>query len=282
MKYTAFLFIGMLLHTTLLFSQGVCAHRGDNKAAPENTLHAITSAVKKGAHQIEFDVYLSKDNELVVIHDASVDRTTDGSGKISEMTLAEIKKLDAGSWFDAAFKSTQIPTLRQVLEAIPEYILCNVEIKGGPEVAAQTARIIATRDRTGQCFLTIPGNRDDLAEAARKEVPDIQLCKGFPADVPIQAADMSFKPDTSDATVNLKVNYIQLFYFKPEKPPYDVIKKTVETLHQNGIKVNYCCANKEQAIREIAETGVDYILTDDVDLCLGVVHDFGVEPARRP
>ena len=256
---------------TVSLAQGVCAHRGDNKSAPENTIPAILSAVRKGAHQIEFDVCPTKDGELVVIHDSSVDRTTDGTGKIGDMTLAEIKKLDAGSWFDRAFAETQIPTFRQALEAVPEHILCNVEIKGGPETAVKAAIIIAGKGRTGQCFLTIPTHADEVAIAARTEVPDIMICKGFPAEETIQPADLRIKTADSNVSVNLDIDFFQLFYFKSEPVPYDHIKKTMSTLHRQGVRANYCCSSKEDGIRQLRSTGVDFILTDDVDLCLKVL-----------
>lgn len=258
---------------TISHAQGVSAHRGDNKNAPENTIPAILSAVKKGAHQIEFDVWPTKDGELVVIHDSTVDRTTGGTGKIGDMTLTEVKKLDAGSRFDRAFTGTQIPTFRQVLEAVPEHILCNVEIKGGPETAAKAAIIIAGKGRTGQCFLTISTHADDVAIAARSEVPDIMICKGFPADETIQPGDLRIKAADANTAVNLNltIDFIQLFYFKSAPVPYEHIKKTVSTLHSQGVRVNYCCSSDEDGIRRLKSTGVDFILTDDVGLCLKVL-----------
>jgi len=76
--------------------RGLCAHRGAMETHPENTITAFREAIKAGVHMIEFDVQLSKDKKLAVIHDATVDRTTNGTGKVSELTLAEIRKLDAG------------------------------------------------------------------------------------------------------------------------------------------------------------------------------------------
>ena len=76
-------------------SRGICAHRGASDTHPENTLAAFREAIQLGAHMIEFDVALSKDGQLVLMHDTTVDRTTDGDGPVSELTLAELKKLDA-------------------------------------------------------------------------------------------------------------------------------------------------------------------------------------------
>ncbi|MFQ7237389.1 MAG: glycerophosphodiester phosphodiesterase family protein, partial [Enterococcus hulanensis] len=86
----------------------IIAHRGSAGTHPENTLPAFMEAVRTGADGIELDVHLTADQQLVVIHDESVDRTTDGKGLIRELTLEEIKELDAGSWFDEKYQATKI------------------------------------------------------------------------------------------------------------------------------------------------------------------------------
>jgi glycerophosphoryl diester phosphodiesterase len=105
------------------------AHRGASAAAPANTLAAFEKAIELGADGIELDVHLSADGVPVVIHDAAVDATTDGNGRVAEMTLAQLKQLDAGSWFDPAFAGERIPTLEEVLEAVESRLLLNVELK---------------------------------------------------------------------------------------------------------------------------------------------------------
>ena len=89
----------------------IVAHRGSRINRPENTLAAFEEAVRVGADGIELDIHLSKDGEVVVIHDETVDRTTDGCGRISQMTVADLRELDAGAWFDVAFAGQKIPTL---------------------------------------------------------------------------------------------------------------------------------------------------------------------------
>ena len=113
----------------------IWAHRGRSRAAPENTLAAFLGAVESGDAGLELDTALSADGVPVVIHDDTVDRTTDGSGSIAGMTAGEIARLDAGSWFDAAFAGTRIPTLEEVFEAVGGRIAINVELKssGGRE-----------------------------------------------------------------------------------------------------------------------------------------------------
>ena len=110
----------------------IIAHRGSAGTHPENTLPAFMEAVRSGADGIELDVHLTADQQLVVIHDESVDRTTNGKGLIRELTLEEIKKLDAGSWFDKKYQATKISTLQEVLNLLLQMrfrgFLC-IEIK---------------------------------------------------------------------------------------------------------------------------------------------------------
>lgn len=110
----------------------IIAHRGASGEAPENTLAAFRLALEQGSDGIELDVHLSKDGHLIVIHDDNIKRTTNGEGLVGDLTLAELKKVDAGSWFDKKFSGEKIPLLEEVLNMIPEHIFVNVEIKNIP------------------------------------------------------------------------------------------------------------------------------------------------------
>jgi glycerophosphoryl diester phosphodiesterase len=105
------------------------AHRGASYHAPANTLAAFLAAIDLGADGIEFDAHLSKDKQVVVIHDFVVDGTTDGHGLVQEKTLAELKELDAGSWFHPSFAGERIPTLQEVIDAVGSRLLLNIELK---------------------------------------------------------------------------------------------------------------------------------------------------------
>jgi len=113
---------------TLLPTPAVIAHRGASAYAPENTLPAFELAVTQNADAVELDAKLTRDGEVVVIHDRSVDRTTNGSGLLHILTYREIKLLDAGSWFSPKFKGVRIPTLGQVFEAVGKKIVINIEL----------------------------------------------------------------------------------------------------------------------------------------------------------
>ena len=105
----------------------VIAHRGASGTCPENTLVAFARAAALGAHMIELDVQLTRDGEVVVMHDWTLERTTDGAGAVCDRTLAEIRRLDAGAWFGPAFRGTRVPTLAEVLAAVG--LPVNVELK---------------------------------------------------------------------------------------------------------------------------------------------------------
>jgi glycerophosphoryl diester phosphodiesterase len=107
----------------------IFAHRGSSNHAPENTISAFNLAIQHDAHAIELDVMLSADNRVVVIHDHTVDRTTDGSGQVRKMKLDDLQALDAGSYFNVQFKGEKIPTLEEVFSSIGRKIYINIEIK---------------------------------------------------------------------------------------------------------------------------------------------------------
>ena len=110
----------------------VLAHRGYSAKAPENTMAAFELALAVGADGIELDVHMTRDGEIVVIHDDTLDRTTNGKGPVSDQTMAELRELDAGSWFSPEFAGERIPTLKLVLELIKDKdVLLNIEIKTG-------------------------------------------------------------------------------------------------------------------------------------------------------
>ena len=107
------------------------AHRGASGNYPENTLLAFQKALEIGVDEIELDLYLTKDDHLVIMHDSTVDRTTDGTGAISDLTLAEIKALDAGGVFGEQFRGERVPTWEEALELVQGKVGLNVHLKEG-------------------------------------------------------------------------------------------------------------------------------------------------------
>ncbi|MHB8770625.1 MAG: glycerophosphodiester phosphodiesterase [Syntrophales bacterium] len=123
----------------------VTAHRGFSGEYPENTLAAFRAAIAAKADMVELDVHLTRDKEIVVIHDDTLERTTDGKGDVADKTLAELKKLDAGFRFNPRFSGEPIPTLAEVLEVTRGRVLVNIELKKGKKAFPYTLEELADR-----------------------------------------------------------------------------------------------------------------------------------------
>ena len=119
------------------------AHRGASDDAPENTLAAFDLALEQGVGELEMDIHLAKGGVPVIIHDPAVDRTTNGAGPVGDKTLAELKRLDAGSWFGPSFAGQRIPTLAEILERYGRRAILHVELKGDGDlrVAQESVRL---------------------------------------------------------------------------------------------------------------------------------------------
>jgi len=107
----------------------IIAHRGASAYYPENTIPSFEGAIAMGADMVEFDVQLTQDKEVIVFHDEKISRCTDGRGRAADHTLASLKKLDAGSWFNKNFTNTKVPALAEVLSLCKNKIAVNIEIK---------------------------------------------------------------------------------------------------------------------------------------------------------
>jgi glycerophosphoryl diester phosphodiesterase len=129
----------------------VIAHRGASSYAPENTFAAFDLAIRMGVHHIELDVEATSDGHIVVIHDDTVDRTTDGSGPVTNHTLAALQALDAGSWFGARFAGERIPVFDEVLDRYKGRVHIHTEIKGrAPYLSQRTADLVRQHDMVDQ------------------------------------------------------------------------------------------------------------------------------------
>ena len=175
----------------------VIAHRGANRSAPENTLEAYRRAIELGCDYVEVDVRQTKDGVLVLMHDRTVDRTTDGSGTIEDLTLAEIRSLSAGSKFGPNWSGEKVPTFEQALEVCRGRIRVYVDAKAGPveEVFATIELHQMVHD------VVIYGSAERLAafKALRQEV---WIMPDHPGSAEAVAAlASSLKPETMDGNL---------------------------------------------------------------------------------
>lgn len=162
----------------------VIGHRGAAGHAPENTLESIRKAAELGARWVEFDVKLTLDRELILFHDDTLDRTTDAKGPVAVRTMAEIRALDAGAWYQARFAGTRIPTLTEALDQLAALGLgANVEIKPSPGQEIETGQAVAhfLRNRWPSRLPApvISSFKMDSLAAARTVAPEIERAALF-------------------------------------------------------------------------------------------------------
>ena len=163
----------------------VTAHRGASYVAPENTLSAMSAAIEAGAEFAELDVGLTRDGHVVLMHDRTVDRTTDGTGDLGDFSLEELEALEAGSWFSEEFAGEPIPTLREVMQLARGKLKLNIEIKTSraePTIAAQVVEIIRSEGFVDDCMVT-SFSRETIEEVKRI-APELRTGFIFGEDYP--------------------------------------------------------------------------------------------------
>jgi glycerophosphoryl diester phosphodiesterase len=230
----------------------VVAHRGNSAVAPQNTLAAFEAAWRAGAGSIELDVQLTADGQVVVIHDDTVDATTDGTGTVTELGLAQVRALDAGSWFSPAYAGQQVPTFAEVIDLLVRRpgIDLLLEIKGSwdaDQVRLVTGPIAAAglRDRViGQSFW--PETVAALAEA------DPELRRGLLVfEVP---------EDLVEVCTELGVTTCN-----PYGPLLVADPGLVGRLHAAGVQVMVWTLDEVEHWEAALAIGVDAIITDRPD-----------------
>jgi glycerophosphoryl diester phosphodiesterase len=229
----------------------IIAHRGASAHAPENTMAAFALAVQAGADAIELDAQLTADDELVVFHDLTLSRSTDGAGRVPEKQLAELSKLDAGGRSGAEFRGQRIPRLEEVLAAFATKVLFNIHLKSYPHsrpgLVKHVCVLIRTQGLQGRTFLS-SFNPSDLRQAARM-LPEVPCCllaaRGW-----LGAWARSFGFSFGD--------YAALHAHVTDVSPQQVVR-----VHRLGRRLHAWTVNGRSEIARLAEWGVDGILTDD-------------------
>jgi glycerophosphoryl diester phosphodiesterase len=232
----------------------VFAHRGASGHAPQNTLAAFRLAAEMGADGVELDVHLSGDGEAVVVHDATVDATTDGQGRVSAMTLSELQALDAGRWFDERFAGERVPTLQEVFDAIGHRLLINVEIKatlGHHSMALEAEVVRLIEDNQMSERVIVSSFSPTSLRRVRKLNPNIPLGllygKPEPAMLPFLMRC-------------LLVPYDALH------PGYGLVNAAlVARAKRQRKRVNVWTVNDADEMRRLCDLGVDGIITNYPD-----------------
>lgn len=234
----------------------IFAHRGASAHAPENTLPAFQLAVEQGADGIELDAKLSADGHVVVFHDARLERTTNGRGRLSAAALTDLRSLDAGSFFSAAFRDARIPSLEEVFEALGGRTLINVELTNYATPGDQLVQKVCDLVRKyglQKHVLFSSFFASNLRKAARQlpEVPRGLLALGGWLGAWARSFAFSFG-DYAALHPQLR----------------DVSAREVRRVHRLGRRVHVWTANTAEDILRLKSWGADGIFTDDPQLAL--------------
>ncbi|RMG85713.1 MAG: glycerophosphodiester phosphodiesterase [Chloroflexi bacterium] len=226
----------------------VFGHRGASHDAPMNTLPAFELALAQGADGVELDVQLTRDGHLVVIHDESVDATTNGHGFVRDMTLAQLRELDSGSWFGSQFANTQIPTLDEVFETLGRRIIINVEIKSKSlrptNIEAKVAEVI--RRHAMQKHVIVSSFNPMALRRFRKQMPDVDI--GY-----LHAPNLPFY-----------LSWLMLGIAYQADHPYEqsVDEQYMQNARLKNHPVNVWTVNDPERARVLNALGVHSIMTD--------------------
>ncbi|MGC9400391.1 MAG: glycerophosphodiester phosphodiesterase [Anaerolineae bacterium] len=231
----------------------IFAHRGASRLAPENTLPAFQRAAELGADGVELDVHLTADGVPVVMHNAMVDATTDGSGRLSAMTLAEVKRLDAGAGWGPDFAGVQVPTLEEVLEAVARRLLTNIELKpAGGRNAGLPQAVVALIERLGlEDRVWFSSFKPYFLFAARRVTAEIPCGLLYSPLTPLTPL---FRPVTPHEALH---------------PHHSLVTPSfVSRAHRRGLRVSVWTVDDVAVARRLTEWGVDVLITNTPDTIL--------------
>jgi glycerophosphoryl diester phosphodiesterase len=236
----------------------IFAHRGASAHAPENTLAAFELALSHGADGIELDAKLSADGSVIVIHDPTVDRTTNGTGKVKDLTLADLRSLDAGTSFSDHFTAEKIPLLEEVFDSLGKRLFINVEL----------TNYNTPRDHLVEsvCMLVKKHNLQTRVMFSSFYATNLSKAQGYLPEVPCGFL----------AYPSLLGAWARSFGFAFGKyaalHPYlsDVTPQQVQRAHRLKSRVHVWTVNAEADMRRLFGWGVDGIFTDDPRLAVRV------------
>jgi len=234
----------------------VFAHRGSSAHAPENTLAAFTLAMAQGADAIELDTMLSADGQAVVIHDEKLDRIAGVSQVVKQLTLDELKKLDAGKYFNASFEGERIPTLKEVFEVCGKKIFINIELKNLSTPTDDLPQIVAGLVQQFEL-------QNHIIFSSFNPLALIRIQKRLPS-VPVGLlADAGWLGYWARSGIGRLIKYNALHPWLG-----DVSQKLVEDTHNRGKRIHVYTVNNPVDIRRMVDLDVDGIFCDDPLLAL--------------
>jgi glycerophosphoryl diester phosphodiesterase len=230
----------------------IVAHRGSSGDAAENTLAAFSQAIADRADMIELDVRMTRDFELVVLHDRSVRRTTDGTGNIWRLTLSDLRGLDAGSWFAPAFFRERVPTLRQVIELLPPHMTLNIEVKTDGDrrknLAFQESLILLLREKDFVRRATVSSFNHRFLRRLHALAPEISIGALYSPVRDIAKTPAKLVHSAGATAFICSISQLS--------------KRIVADVHANGIVLGCYGVNKRKQFEKAMNAGVAMIITD--------------------
>jgi glycerophosphoryl diester phosphodiesterase len=225
----------------------VIGHRGAAGEAPENTLTSFQLAVEQGADAIELDIHLSKDGEIIVCHDASIERTTNGLGLIKNLTAAEIKRFDAGAWFSPRFSGQTIPLLTEVLDLVPEHIWINIEIKSDYQGQTVLKLVELLRIRKRLDKIVISSFDHDCLKRLKTLEPRTKI-------------GLLYGNAISNPVAYVKSLGVEVYSLHPS---FKLIQRmNMQQIQAAGLQIYPYTINKEKDYSSMIQSGVSGIITD--------------------
>jgi len=236
----------------------IIGHRGGAAGYPENTLASFKKAVELGADGVEFDVQLTADGEVVVIHDELIDRTMNGSGLVKDHKLSELRQLNAGEYLSSEFKEEKIPTLAEVLEVVKDLEVINIELKNYlpyPELEEKVLKLV-DRFELREKVIISSFNHYSL-QKIKKLQPEIKTGCLLMSKM-INAADYAFKRG---------FDALHLHFLTADL-------EVVDKAHFMGMQLNVYTVNFPDAVNELLAKEVDMIMTDELEMALEIRDNF--------
>ena len=239
----------------------LCAHRGFNSVAPENSMPAFGAAVALGAEEIEFDIWSTSDGVLVSSHDSTLERVSNGSGKIYDHTYEELLALDFGIKHGEKFKGLKIPTFEEILQKFAGRVIMNIHVKiwdqnfEDPMIEKIVALVRKYDCEKHIYFMT---TSDEIIKRVMDYAPDLKICVGWNGNKhPLSIVERAIK---------LGAYKVQLY-----KPYFN--EESVRLAHEHGILCNVFWADDPDEARRYFEMGIDTVLTNDYLAVYNAVKD---------
>ena len=239
----------------------LCAHRGFSTVAPENSMPAFGAAVALGAEEIEFDLWSTRDGVLVSCHDSTLDRVSDGNGKIYDHTYGELLQLDFGAKHSERFRGLKIPTFEEILQKFAGRVIMNIHVKIWDkefenDMIPEIVELVRRYDCEQQVYFMTTS--DAIIKKLMAYAPDLRVCVGW---------DGNKEPlSIVDRAIALGAHKVQLF-----KPYFN--QESVDRAHAHGILCNVFWADDPDEARRYFEMGIDTVLTNDYLTVYNAVKD---------